>query len=66
MLSMSQKVGKNIIGLTNMFSGISVTTPGYRDYNWYGSGAKDHNVLMHGKLFEKDSARYGKNKWVLH
>ena len=40
-----------------------VTTPGYRDYNWYGSGAKDHNVLMHGKLFEKDSARYGKNKW---
>jgi hypothetical protein len=40
-----------------------VTTPGYRDYNWYGTGVKDHNILMHGKLFENDSARHGKNRW---
>ncbi len=40
-----------------------VAIPGRRDYSWYGSGIKDHNVMIHGQLFEKDSSRFGANRW---
>jgi hypothetical protein len=40
-----------------------VTIPGRRDYNWYGM-VKDKNVLMHGRLFEQNSAHSGEKKWV--
>ena len=40
-----------------------VTIPGRRDYNWYGM-VKGQNVLMHGRLFEQNSAHSGEKKWV--
>jgi len=40
-----------------------VAIPGHRDYNWYEVGTKDQNLLIQGQLFEKDSSRFGANRW---
>jgi hypothetical protein len=32
-------------------------------YNWYEVGTKDQNLLIQGQLFEKDSSRFGANRW---
>ena len=40
-----------------------VANPNHRDYSWYGMGAEDHNLLIHGQLLQKDSLRYGANRW---
>ncbi len=40
-----------------------VANPNHRDYSWYGMGADDHNLLIHGQLLQKDSLRYGANRW---
>jgi len=40
-----------------------VTTPGSRDYNWYAVGSRRPNLLMHGRLFERDSVQKGENRW---
>lgn len=40
-----------------------VANPNQRDYNWYGTGAEGHYLLIHGQLLQKDSLRYGANRW---
>jgi len=40
-----------------------VALPDHRDYSWYGAGTKDRNLLIHKQLFEKDSSRFGANRW---
>ena len=40
-----------------------VTVPGRRDYSWYAMANHHRNLLMHGRLFERDSARDGENRW---
>ncbi|MGC1863411.1 MAG: hypothetical protein WA733_20395 [Methylocystis sp.] len=40
-----------------------VAIPNHQDYNWYGTGAKDHSLLIHGQLLQKDSLRFGANRW---
>jgi hypothetical protein len=43
-----------------------VAIPGHHDYNWYGTGAKGQSLLIHGQLVEKDSSRFGANRWFYY
>ena len=43
-----------------------VAIPDRHDYNWYGTAAKGHNLLIHGQLVEKDNSRFGANRWFYY
>jgi hypothetical protein len=40
-----------------------VTIPGRRDYSWYAMADYRQNLLIHGRLFEQDSARNSGKRW---
>ena len=40
-----------------------VTIPGRRDYSWYAMANYRQNLLIHGRLFEQDSARNSEKRW---